>query len=162
MASSAVAADTLLEAIQARRTIYSLTNKSTISDARIKEIVEAAIMHCPSAFNVQSARAVILLREEHEKCWDMADAMLKKAMPEAAYQGLAPRVAGFKAAYGSVLWFEDQENLDLLKQKNAAIQHLIPECKLSRISLLPHLTDTSKGPITPLECTNLPSGQLSH
>ena len=130
MASSKASADSLLEAIQVRRSIYSLTKESTISDARIKEIVEAAIKHCPSAFNVQSARAVVLLREDHEKLWDIGDGILKKSMPEAAYNGLAPKVAGFKGGYGSVLWFEDQESLDVLKQKNNAIQHVVPECSL--------------------------------
>ena len=128
MSSSKASVDSFLDAIQVRRSIYSLTNQCTLSDARIKEIVEAAISHCPSAFNVQSARAVILLREEHDKLWDMADAMLKKAMPEEAYKGLAPRVAGFRGAYGTVMWFEDQESLDVLKQKNVAIQHVVPEC----------------------------------
>lgn len=129
MASTKASVESLLEAIEVRRSIYSLKNESTISNARIKEIVEAAIKHCPSAFNVQSARAVILFGGEHEKLWDMADAMLKKAMPQAAYQGLAPKVAGFRGAYGTVMWLDDQESLDVLKQKNQAIQHLVPECK---------------------------------
>ena len=50
------------EAAKLRCSVYTLTNKSTISDERIKEIVESAVKHAPSSFNVQSARAVILLK----------------------------------------------------------------------------------------------------
>jgi uncharacterized protein len=117
----------LFEAAEKRISCYTLTNKSTISDDRIKEIVSFAVKHGPSPFNVQSARAVILLKQDHEKLWDIADAMLKRSMPEQAYQKLAPRVAGFKGGYGSVLWFEDQEALDGLKAKNPAIQHVTTE-----------------------------------
>lgn len=94
--------DELFEAAKLRCSVYTLTNKSTISDERIKEIVESAVKHAPSSFNVQSARAVILLKKEHEKLWDVGDAMIKRSMPDQAYQMLAPRVAGFRAAYGSV------------------------------------------------------------
>lgn len=116
--------------IRSRISCYSLTNTSPISDAKIQLIVEIAIKHAPSAFNVQSARAVILLKADHEKLWDIADKSMKAAMPEAAYQALVPRVQGFRAAYGSVLWFEDQEALDTLKEKNPAIQASIGDCML--------------------------------
>ena len=94
--------DAFLADIESRKTIYKLDSKSTISDERIHEIVNFAVKHVPSAFNVQSARAVILLMEQHQKLWDIGDKSLKAAMPEAAYQALAPKVAGFRAAYGSV------------------------------------------------------------
>ena len=94
--------DEFFEAAKLRCSVYTLTNKSSISDERIKEIVESAVKHAPSSFNVQSARAVILLKEEHQKLWDIGDTMIKRVMPDQAYQALAPRVAGFRAAYGSV------------------------------------------------------------
>ena len=94
--------EAFFEAAELRCSVYTLTNKSTISDDRIKEIVEFAVKHAPSSFNVQSTRAVVLLKKDHEKLWDIGDAMIKRVMPEQAYQALAPRVAGFRAAYGSV------------------------------------------------------------
>ena len=100
MSSASVQA--LFDAAETRRSVYTLTNKSTISDDRVKEIVSFAVKHAPSPFNVQSARAVILLKKDHEKLWDMADAMLKRTLPEQVYQTLAPRVAMFRGGYGSV------------------------------------------------------------
>ncbi|KAK7906127.1 hypothetical protein LTR67_000853 [Exophiala xenobiotica] len=119
--------DNLFAAIENRISCYSLTDKSPIPDSRIHEIVNSTVKHAPSAFNVQSARAVILLKQDHEKLWDIGDACLKAAMPEPAYLALAPRVQGFREAYGTVLFFEDQAALDTLKSKNPGIQHVIPE-----------------------------------
>jgi predicted oxidoreductase (fatty acid repression mutant protein) len=121
--------DSLFAAIENRISCYSLTDKSPIPDSRIHEIVNSTVKHAPSTFNVQSARAVILLKQDHEKLWDIGDACLKAAMPEPAYLALAPRVQGFREAYGTVLFFEDQAALDTLKSKNPGIQHVIPECK---------------------------------
>ena len=117
----------LFTAIETRRTIYSLSNKCPVPDARVREIVSHAIKHCPSPFNTQSARAVILLKADHDKLWDMADAMLKRSLPEPADQSLAPRVAGFKAAYGTVAWFEDQDALTAMGQKNPAVAGMMPQ-----------------------------------
>lgn len=121
--------DTFFAAIENRISCYSLTNTSPIPDTQIHKIIQDTVKHTPSAFNVQSTRAVVLVHQDHEKLWDIGDALLKQAMPDAAYQALAPKVQGFKAAYGTVLWFEDQAALDTLKSKNPGIQHVIPDCK---------------------------------
>jgi hypothetical protein len=115
------------DAVEARHTFYQLENKSPISDERIEEIVNFAVKHCPSAFNVQSARAVVLLREQHEKLWDIGDAAVKRTLPEGAYQYLAPRIKGFRDAYGTVLWFEDDAALEVLQKKNPMIAGMVPE-----------------------------------
>ncbi|KAH8689613.1 Nitroreductase-like protein [Talaromyces proteolyticus] len=116
-----------LETVESRRSLYQLTNTSPIPDARIKEIVSLSLKHAPSAFNVQSARAVILLREQHEKLWDIGLKVVQEEMPPAAQAFLTKRVVGFRGAYGTVLWFEDEDAIDILKQKNPAIQRLLPE-----------------------------------
>jgi uncharacterized protein len=129
-----MASQEFLTAVQSRLSCYTLTNTSPIPDTRIHEIINSTIKHAPSTFNVQSARAIILLKSEHEKLWDMADACLKKAVPEQAYNSLKGRVKGFRDAYGTVMWFEDQEALEKLGQSSpsmGAIKHLFPSCKLS-------------------------------
>jgi len=55
-----------LEAVEKRRSYYGISSESTISDEKIKQIVEHSVKHCPSAFNSQTARVVILLKEEHK------------------------------------------------------------------------------------------------
>jgi len=94
--------NSFFQAVEARRSIYKLQNTCPISDERIEEIVSRAVKYTPGAFNVQSARAVILLRKDHERLWDMGDALVKRSVPEAAYNALKAKMAGLRAAYGSV------------------------------------------------------------
>ena len=55
------------EALKHRRTYYSITNQSPVSDEEIERIVNLAVTHVPSAFNSQSTRVVLLLGENHKK-----------------------------------------------------------------------------------------------
>lgn len=125
--SNSNAVESFYNALSTRLSCYTLTNTSPISDAAIHEAVSQAIQHAPSSFNSQSTRAVILLKADHERFWDLGDSLVKAAMP-AAYPSLAPRVQGFKAAYGTVLWFEDQAALEGLRAKNPGIGHMFADC----------------------------------
>lgn len=97
-----MASDPFFDALIARRSMYGVSDSSPIPDSRIEEIVTKVIKHAPSSFNVQSARAVILLKDEHKKFWDTVDQLAKTTLPDAAFQSLGPRIAGFRTAYGSV------------------------------------------------------------
>jgi uncharacterized protein len=139
-------------AVETRLSCYALTNASPISDSHIHEIINTTVKHAPSTFNVQSARAVVLLKSEHGKLWDMADACLKQAVPEQAYNSLKGRVKGFREAYGTVMWFEDQDALGKLGQSSpsmGAIKHLFPDCKRAFPSLDAILTSSNR--VQPVE-----------
>jgi hypothetical protein len=56
--------------IQTRRTIYQLTNKSPLSDDQLKTLVEEAVKHAPTSFNMQQSRAVLVTGDMHHKVWD--------------------------------------------------------------------------------------------
>jgi predicted oxidoreductase (fatty acid repression mutant protein) len=91
-----------LEAVKNRRSVYQLKKESTISDAKIEEIVSEALLHVPSSFNSQSTRLVILLKEEHVKLWDITKEVLKAIVPAESYAGTEKRLNGFQDAYGTV------------------------------------------------------------
>lgn len=59
--------NTFLSALKARRTCYRIGSGSPIDDSRISGLVKEAISVTPSAFNMQSTRAVLLFGAEHEK-----------------------------------------------------------------------------------------------
>ncbi|OKL62823.1 hypothetical protein UA08_01702 [Talaromyces atroroseus] len=122
-----MASDPFFSAVLGRRTVYALSDSSPIPDSRIQEIVVKAIKHSPSTFNVQSARAVILLKDEHRKFWDYALEFIKAALPEEVVKQLGARIAGFRAAYGSVLFFEAKADLDALAQEHAIVAPFITE-----------------------------------
>ena len=56
--------DSILQAIGYRHSVYSLSDKSPISDDRLKEIVQNIILTIPSSFNAQTTRIVVLVRDD--------------------------------------------------------------------------------------------------
>lgn len=91
-----------LSPVQTRRSIYPLSNSSPISDDRIVEIVRDAILHVPSSFNSQSTRAIVLLKAEHEKLWDVTKECLKPQLSAEQFEQTSKKLDGFRAGYGTV------------------------------------------------------------
>lgn len=92
----------VIEAIKERRSHYQLNKEAPISDSKIKELVEQAILHVPSSFNSQSTRIVVLLNKDHEQFWDYVIEVLKPLTPEDKFDGTKQKISGFRAAYGTV------------------------------------------------------------
>lgn len=90
------------DAVANRRSVYPLTKKSTIPDAKIKEVVEQAIRDVPSSFNSQSSRAVVLVKGEHDRFWEIVTGILKAHVPEDKWEHTKGRMDMFKGAYGTV------------------------------------------------------------
>lgn len=105
------------DAVKHRRTVYSLQKKSPISDDRIKEIVTQAIKHVPSSFNSQSARLVVLVKEEHDKFWQVVSDVLKAHVPEDKWEHTKQRMDMFSGAYGTILFYEDPNPIKALQSK---------------------------------------------
>ncbi|TVY60650.1 putative nitroreductase HBN1 [Lachnellula suecica] len=106
-----------LDAIKARRTIYKLAKSSTISDAKIQEIIKETVLHVPHSFNAQSTRIVLLVKEEHDKLWQIAKDVLKAIVPADAYPATETRLDGFQKAYGTVLFFENRPTTQAMQNK---------------------------------------------
>lgn len=98
------------EALKQRRTYYSITNQSPISDQEIECIVNMTVRHVPSAFNSQSTRVVLLLGESHKKLWQIVKDALKRIVPAEAFVKTEEKIDhSFACGYGTVLFFEDQK-----------------------------------------------------
>ena len=92
-----------------RRTIYALNKNLPLPAAEVAKIIEHAVLHTPSSFNSQSTRVVALFGAEHEKLWQITEDALRAIVPADKFEPTAQKLAMFKAAAGSVLFFEDQE-----------------------------------------------------
>lgn len=92
--------------IENRRTIYGISKESTISDERLKEIIEFAVKNTPSAFNSQSSRVVVLIGEEHNKVWNITKEELRKIVPVEKFQGTEKKIDSFKNGYGTILFWK--------------------------------------------------------
>ncbi|EAQ86058.1 hypothetical protein CHGG_07311 [Chaetomium globosum CBS 148.51] len=110
-------ADSFLSQITARRTFYPLNKELPISAARVQEIVGTALQQVPSSFNSQSNRVVVLFGAEHDKFWDAARDILKAIVPEAGWEATAGKMAMFRGAAGTALFFEDQTVVEGMQAK---------------------------------------------
>ena len=147
-------ADTFLGAVKSRRSIYALTSDSTISDSRIQEIVNHTVLFTPSAYNVQSARALILLRDEHIRLWEIVRKHMSKMLEEHPKRDVVlDRISKFRASHGTVLWFEDQAAVKGIGEKNPLAQHMATECESKMHRRKRHwLKAEIKGLIIPTAC----------
>ena len=112
---------------QNRRSVYALGKNLPISEQEALEIIDNAVKHSPSAFNSQTAHAVVLLGENHQKLWDITFGELEKFLPneetKAATKG---KIDSFAGAYGTILFFEDHDVVKGLQEQFPAYADNFP------------------------------------
>ncbi|WP_461214771.1 nitroreductase family protein [Lacticaseibacillus sp. GG6-2] len=98
----------VLNALKKRRSIYALGKNVQASQDEIVKLVEDVIQETPTAFNSQTTRAVFLFGDKHDQLWDIVVKRLETEVPTAeAYEKTKAKIASFKAAYGTILFFTD-------------------------------------------------------
>ena len=103
---------------QNRRSVYSLGKNLPVSEQEVLEIIDNAVKHSPSAFNSQTAHAVVLLGENHQKLWNITFGELEKFLPnEEAKAATKGKIDSFAAAYGTILFFEDHDVVKGLQEQ---------------------------------------------
>lgn len=118
---------TFCEALEHRRTYYSIADQSLVSDEEIKRIVEYAVTHVPSAFNSQSTRVVVLLGDSNKKLWNIAKEALRKIVPKEAFVKTEEKIDhSLACGYGTVLFFEDQQVVKGLQEAYPLYQANFP------------------------------------
>lgn len=107
----------LQQAAETRRSVYALNKNLPLPAAEVAEIVKHAVLHTPSSFNSQSTRVVVLFGAEHEKLWQFAEDALRAIVPAEKFEPTQQKLDMFKAAAGSVLFFEDQNVVKGLQER---------------------------------------------
>ena len=103
---------------QNRRSVYALGKNLPISEQDALEIIDNAVKYSPSAFNSQTAHAVVLLGENHQKLWDITFGELEKFLPnEEAKTATKGKIDSFAEAYGTILFFEDHDVVKGLQEQ---------------------------------------------
>lgn len=124
------------EAIKQRRSYYNLGDTPGISDEKIKGIVEDAIKYVPSAFNSQSARALVLLGAAHKQLWDIVAKVMQGVVPPEQFPATQNKLNSFKAGYGTVLFFEDMAVVEGLQAQYPLYQDNFPLWSLQSSGML--------------------------
>ncbi len=114
------------QAVRKRRSIYTLTDKSTLEEKEITDFLELALANAPSAFNSQSARLLLALGESHKKVWDIAKKALKEIIPTEKFPPTEAKLKSFSDAFGTVLFFEETKTVSELQSKFPAYKDNFP------------------------------------
>lgn len=103
--------------LKERRSYYGINKELKVSYERIKEIVEFAVKHTPSAFNSQTARLVVLTGEAHDKLWDITTETLRKVVGDGDFSATQQKMDSFKVGFGTLLFFEDEAIVKSLQEQ---------------------------------------------
>ncbi len=115
-----------LKTVSNRRSFYAINDQSPLSETEITALIETAVKYCPSAFNSQSGRVIILFGREHRRLWNIVEEALQKVTPPERFPATKEKIQAFRNGYGSVLYFEDQETVTGLQQKFPLYQDKFP------------------------------------
>ncbi|MFD1318591.1 nitroreductase family protein [Loigolactobacillus zhaoyuanensis] len=101
---------TVLDLLKQRRSIYALGKNVAASQDEIANLVKDVVREAPTAFNGQTTRAIVLFGDHHDQLWDIVVKRLKTEVPtEAVYEGTKAKIASFKAGFGTIMYFTDED-----------------------------------------------------
>lgn len=116
----------LQQAFEKRRSIYALNDTLPVSKQTVVDIVEHAILNTPSSFNSQTTSMIVLFGDEHKRLWDIAENNLKEIVGDGDFSGTEQKMKGFRAGAGTVLYFEDQDEVKVLQEQFALYADSFP------------------------------------
>jgi predicted oxidoreductase (fatty acid repression mutant protein) len=96
--------------LEKRRSIYNLGNKLPISEEEVITLVKNLTELVPDAFNMKSARVVILFNKKHLLLWDTVAASFNGKIPQ-------EKIESFKNGAGTILYFYDKNIVNSLQEK---------------------------------------------
>lgn len=108
-----------LDVMKKRRSQYSLNKEIQCNEDTIIELLRNASLYAPTAFNMQSARVMILFHDNHDRLWDITMDTLRKMIPTEAFGSTKEKIESFKAAYGTILFFDDTNVTNAYAEKFA-------------------------------------------
>ena len=110
-----------LQALKNRRSIYNLGTNVKLSNEEITSIISDCLKHSPSAFNYPTTNVIIAFGEKHQQIWQITTDILKEklAKKEETFAVAQNKINKFKAGVGTILFFEDTEIINELKETYA-------------------------------------------
>lgn len=96
--------------LKKRRSIYDLGDKLPISQEEIITLVKNLTELVPDAFNMKSARVVILFDKKHQLLWDTIYDIFEGKVPK-------EKIESFRKGAGTILYFYDKNTVQALQEK---------------------------------------------
>ena len=109
--------DGFLKLAEKRRSIYALGQEKVLAEDEIISLVQNMVKHCPTAFNSQSGRVVVLFGEQNQRLWNVVKDCLREKVPAEAFAKTEEKINSFAAGFATVLYFIDDEVTEDLQKK---------------------------------------------
>lgn len=113
----------LSQLYEQRRSIYQIEKSDDVFEEDIVALVQNCVKYCPSAFNCQAGRAVVLFNQYNQNFWNLVLQKLEQIVPAENFAKTKEKVSAFQNGIGTILFFEDndviekmQKQFDLYKQ----------------------------------------------
>lgn len=129
----------LSEIFARRRSVYALGALSDTDTQSVCELAEQCLKNCPSAFNSQGGRLVVLLRQHHQKLWQLVEQALVPLTPPEKQAAMQERNRAFAAATGTILFFEDQSTIAKMQQQYPLYRDNFPAWSLESAGMLQYM-----------------------
>ena len=131
------------DAVKNRRSIYTISDKSTISDEKIIQILRDSLLNTPSSFNSQSSRLAVFFGKDNKKVWDTVKDVLRAKVPADRFSQTEERINLFSAGYGTVLYFEDMSVVAELQNKFPSYKDNFPVWSAQSSGILQYIVWTA-------------------
>lgn len=104
------------DSLTRRRSIYALGHTRIVTDFCLEDTLKDCLKNCPTPFNAQSARLVLLLNQQHTNFWKLVLQKVLAVTPLGKKDSTTQKINSFAAAYGTILFFEDLSVLEQLQK----------------------------------------------
>lgn len=98
------------EVLEKRRSYYNIKKELPVSEDEVLAMIREVTELVPDAFNMKSARLVVMLGDKQDQLWDSIYDVFGGAVAR-------EKIASFKAGAGTVLYFYDSSVVEAMQQQ---------------------------------------------
>lgn len=100
----------ILKTLEKRRSCYQINNQLPLSEAKVEEQIKKITELVPDAFNMKSARVILIFGDKHRLLWDEIYNIFNGKLAK-------EKVDSFKAGAGTILFLYDESTVKKLQEK---------------------------------------------
>lgn len=101
--------DNFLKLTQTRRSIYDLGTETSLYPEETNRLFRECLKQCPTPFNSQSGRMVVLYNRYSKRLWNLTADILEQMTTPEQFKKTRQKLDSFAAGIGTVLFFIDDE-----------------------------------------------------
>lgn len=109
----------MIHTLEMRRTYYNIDKNIPVSEEEIGEKIKKVTELIPDAFNMKSARVVVVFGEKHDNLWDEIYRVFEGKVPR-------EKIDSFKAGAGTILYLYDEDTVKKLQETYPAYADNFP------------------------------------